>query len=112
VTDELFNNLVISPSVDSNPGIQDPEVDVPGEFGGKASALINVVTRAGSNALHGTAFEFHRDEAFDSPNYFQPAGQSVPPLRQDQFGGTVGGRCSTTDRSSSAASKVCGCSAR
>jgi hypothetical protein len=36
-------------------------------------------------------FDFHRDEAFDSPNYFQPAGQGPPPLRQAQFGGTLGG---------------------
>jgi hypothetical protein len=61
------------------------------EFGGKASALINVATRAGSNAFRGTLFEFRRDDVFDSPNYFRPPGQPVPPLRQDQFGGTLGG---------------------
>ena len=63
----------------------------PAEFGGKASALINVATRAGSNAFRGTAFEFHRNEAFDSRNYFQPASQPLPPLRQNQFGGALGG---------------------
>ena len=49
------------------------------------------MTRAGANAFRGSLFEFHRDDAFDSPNYFRPAGQPVPPLRQDQFGGTLGG---------------------
>ena len=44
------------------------------EFGGKASALINVVTRAGANAFRGSLFEFYRDDAFDSPNYFRPVG--------------------------------------
>ena len=48
-------------------------------------------TRAGSSAFRGSLFEFHRDDAFDSANYFQPAGQPLPPLRQDQFGGTLGG---------------------
>ena len=91
VTDELFNNLVINPSIDSIEEFKIQKSMYAAEFGGKASALINVATRAGSNAFHGSLFEFHRDDAFDSPNYFQPAGQPVPPLRQDQFGGTLGG---------------------
>jgi hypothetical protein len=61
------------------------------EFGGKASALINVVTRSGSNTVRGSLFGFGRDDALDAPNYFQPAGQEPPPLRQNQFGGTLGG---------------------
>jgi hypothetical protein len=91
VTDELFNNLVINPSVDSIDEFKIQKSMYPAEFGGKASALINVVTRAGSNAFRGGVFEFRRDEAFDARNYFQPASQSKPPLRQDQFGGTLGG---------------------
>jgi hypothetical protein len=91
VTDELFNNLVINPSVDSIEEFKIQKSMYPAEFGGKASALINVATRAGSNALRGTLFEFHRNEAFDSRNYFQPENQPLPPLRQNQFGGSVGG---------------------
>ncbi len=91
VTDELFNNLVINPSVDS---IQEFKIQTsmyPAEFGGKASALINVATKAGSNAFSGSLFEFHRNDAFDSPNYFHPANQPIPPLRQNQYGGSLGG---------------------
>ena len=91
VTDELFNNLVINPSVDSVEEFKIQKSMYAAEFGGKASALINVVTRAGANTVRGSVFEFHRDDAFDAPNYFQPAGQGPPPLRQDQFGGTLGG---------------------
>jgi hypothetical protein len=91
VTDELFNNLVINPSVDSIQEFKIQKSMYASEFGGKASALINVATRAGSNAFRGTLFEFRRDDVFDSPNYFRPPGQPVPPLRQDQFGGTLGG---------------------
>jgi len=36
-------------------------------------------------------FEFHRNEAFDAANYFHPANQPLPPLRQNQFGGSLGG---------------------
>jgi hypothetical protein len=91
VTDELFNNLVISPSVDAIEEFKIQKSMYAAEFGGKASALINVVTRSGSNALRGHLFEFRRDDALDSTNYFHPAGQPKPPLRQDQFGGTLGG---------------------
>src|SRR5262245_18561289 len=91
VTDELFNNLVINPSPDSVEEFRIQKSMYPAQFGGKASALINVITRAGSNTVRGSAFGFRRDEAFDAPNYFQPAGQGPPQLRQSQFGGTAGG---------------------
>ena len=90
VTDELFNNLVINPSVDSIQEFKIQKSMYAAEFGGKASALINVATRAGSNRWHGSLFEFRRDDAFDAANYFQPDGEP-PPLRQDQFGGALGG---------------------
>ena len=91
VTDELFNNLVLNPSVDSVQEFKIQKSMYPAEFGGKASALINVATRAGSNSFRGSLFEFHRNEAFDARNYFQPATDSLPPLRQNQFGAAVGG---------------------
>ena len=91
VTDELFNNLVINPSVDSIQEFKIQKSQYPAEFGGKASALINVATRAGTNALHGSLFEFARHDALDSHNYFDRRDQPVPPLRQHQFGGTAGG---------------------
>ncbi len=91
VTDELFNNLVINPSVDSIQEFRIQKSMYPAEFGGKASALINVATRAGSNSWRGSAFEFHRNEAFDSPNYFHPRDEPLPHLRQNQFGGALGG---------------------
>ena len=91
ITDELFNNLVINPSVDSIEEFKIQKSMYPAEFGGKASALINVATKAGSNRFRGSLFEFNRNDAFDSANYFHPAGQPIPPLRQNQFGGTLGG---------------------
>jgi hypothetical protein len=91
VTDELFNNLVINPSVDSIDEFRIQKTLYPAEFGGKASALINVATKAGTNAFHGSLFEFHRNDAFDATNYFHPEGQQNPPLRQNQFGGALGG---------------------
>ncbi len=91
VTDELFNNLVINPSVDSIQEFKIQKSQYPAEFGGKASALINVATRAGANSLRGSLFEFFRHDQFDAHNYFDPQDQPVPPLRQNQFGGAIGG---------------------
>jgi hypothetical protein len=91
VTDELFNNLVINPSVDSIQEFKIQKSQYAAEFGGKASALINVATRAGASTLRGSLFEFFRHDQFDAHNYFDPADQPVPPLRQNQFGGTIGG---------------------
>ncbi|MEQ1896426.1 MAG: TonB-dependent receptor [Vicinamibacterales bacterium] len=91
VTDELFNNLVINPSIDSVQEFKIQKSQYPAEFGGKASALINVATKAGANKFTGSLFEFFRDDAFDSTNYFLPKGQNNPPLRQNQFGGAFGG---------------------
>ena len=91
VTDELFNNLVINPSVDSIQEFKIQKSMYPPEFGGKASALINVATKSGGNQAHGSAFAFVRDERFDAHNYFDPRNEPVPPLDQGQFGGTFGG---------------------
>ncbi|MYK89299.1 MAG: carboxypeptidase regulatory-like domain-containing protein, partial [Acidobacteria bacterium] len=91
VTDELFNNLVINPSVDSIQEFKIQKSMYPPEFGGKASALINVATKSGYNAFSGSAFAFLRDERFDARNYFDPPDEPVPPLDQGQYGGTFGG---------------------
>ena len=78
VTDELFNNLVINPSVDSIQEFKIQKSMYPAEFGGKASALINVSTRAGANQFHGSLFEFHRNDALDAHNYFDVRSAPVP----------------------------------
>ncbi|MEQ1913377.1 MAG: hypothetical protein ABMA15_31480, partial [Vicinamibacterales bacterium] len=91
VTDEYFNNLVISPSVDAIQEFKISKTQYPAEFGGKASALINVVTKSGSNQFSGSAFEFGRNEKFDAHNFFDDRQKPVPPLRQNQFGVTLGG---------------------
>jgi hypothetical protein len=70
--------------------------DYAAEFGRAAGGVISAVTKSGTNALHGTVFEFLRDSKFDEPNFFDPidpaTGRQVnPPFRRNQFGGTAGG---------------------
>src|ERR1700724_1344581 len=84
VTDEYFNNLVVSPSIDAIQEVQIQKTMYPIEFGGKASALINVVTKSGGNRFSGSALEFARNERFDARNYFADRTKPNPPLRQNQ----------------------------
>ncbi len=59
------------------------------EYGKRAGAQVSVVTESGSNALHGSIFEFLRNSALDARNYF--AQGPNPPFKQNQFGGAGGG---------------------
>src|SRR5258705_6100508 len=63
----------------------------PAEFGGKASALVNVLTKSGGNTFHGSALEFARNNRFDAHNDFDDRSKPVPTLDQHQFGINVGG---------------------
>ena len=61
------------------------------EFGKSAGGIINAVTRSGANTMHGSLFEFRRDSALDSKNYFDPKDKLIPPFTRNQFGGVLGG---------------------
>ncbi|MBI2822952.1 MAG: carboxypeptidase regulatory-like domain-containing protein, partial [Acidobacteria bacterium] len=59
------------------------------EYGRFTGGVISAVTRSGTNELHGTVFEFHRNSALDARNFFDPGDN--PPFRRNQFGFTLGG---------------------
>jgi outer membrane receptor protein involved in Fe transport len=59
------------------------------EYGQTSGGIINAVTRSGTNALHGSAYEFLRNSALDARNYFD--GPTIPPFRRNQFGASAGG---------------------
>jgi len=61
----------------------------PAEYGERAGAQVAIVTQSGSNALHGSVFEFLRNSGLDARNFFDRS--FVPPFRRNQFGGALGG---------------------
>jgi Carboxypeptidase regulatory-like domain/TonB dependent receptor len=61
------------------------------DTGRTPGAQISIVTRSGGNSWHGTAFEYWRNEALDARNYFDATPLPKPPLRQNDFGGTLAG---------------------
>lgn len=63
----------------------------PAEFGGKGGAVVNIGIKSGTNSLHGTAYAFGRDSAWDARNYFNPPPQEQRPVSLQQFGATAGG---------------------
>jgi hypothetical protein len=61
------------------------------EFGRTPGAQISIVTKSGTNQFHGTAFDYLRNDFFDARNYFAATPLIKPPLRQNDFGGVLGG---------------------
>ena len=61
------------------------------EYGGVLGGVVNVVTKSGTNELHGTAWEYIRNTAFDAKNYFLPVGTPKAFYHQNQFGFSGGG---------------------
>jgi hypothetical protein len=66
--------------------------NVPAEYGNYAGGVINITTKTGSNAFHGSAYEYLRNKVLNANDYFaNRVGLDRPPLIQNQFGGTFSG---------------------
>src|SRR5205085_5859481 len=59
------------------------------EYGEASGGVVNVLFKSGANRLHGSGYEFYRNDVFDSRNFFDAAG--TPPLSRHQFGASLGG---------------------
>jgi hypothetical protein len=58
------------------------------EYGRTSGAVINAITKSGTNQVHGSGYFFDRDKVFDARNFFD--GPKIPPFRRTQFGGSIG----------------------
>src|SRR5579863_8815914 len=80
--------FVLKPPVDAIAEFRILTHNADAEFGRNTGSTTNIITRSGTNQYHGALWEFLRNDAMDSSDYFT---QSVQPLKQNQFGGTFGG---------------------
>ncbi|MBC7925947.1 MAG: carboxypeptidase regulatory-like domain-containing protein, partial [Bryobacteraceae bacterium] len=91
----IMNNLITTttfrPSVDA---IQETQIQTgtyPAQYGHYMGVQINVITKSGTNAVHGAVFHFLRNNILDARGYFENRSISQAPLRQNQFGYAVAG---------------------
>jgi hypothetical protein len=85
-------NPLYTPSVDAVEEFVVQESNFSAEYGFTGSTVLNMVIRSGTNQYHGSGYDFLRNQVMDANNFFSnAAGIGIPPLRLNDFGGTVGG---------------------
>ena len=86
-----FGSLIFEPPLGS---IQEFKVDnsaFGAEHGHVSGAIVNIVTRSGTDEFHGDVFEFFRNDALDARNFFEFTSPDPHPFKRNQFGGSLGG---------------------
>ncbi|MDQ6700918.1 MAG: TonB-dependent receptor [Acidobacteriota bacterium] len=98
VTATVSHNISTIPAVSAIPsveGIQEFKIQTnaySAEYGRSGGGLITLVTKSGTNDLHGSAYEFLRNSYFDANNFFQNRlGRKLTSFKRNQFGGSFGG---------------------
>lgn len=89
-----FSNQVAQPSPDSIAEFQVITANYSAEYGRVGGAIVNVAMRSGTNAFHGTGYDFFRNTDLNAIGYVfgqRPATFQKPTLQRNQFGGTIGG---------------------
>src|ERR1700691_5752538 len=86
---DLFANLpTVQPSPDSIEEFRVLTNTFDAEYGRNSGSVVNVVTKSGTNAIHGDVYEFLRNDVLNTKGYFD---STVPDYKQNQFGATLGG---------------------
>ena len=88
--ERFIGTIIVKPSIDAIAEVKVQTNMYTAEVGRTAGGVVNIITKSGSNELHGSAFEFNRSDKFDARNYFASTGPK-PKLDQNQFGGSIGG---------------------
>src|SRR5206468_2297857 len=91
LNDMVQNQITFQPSINT---VQEFKVDnstFGAEYGRNSGAIVNIATRSGTNQFSGEAFEFYRNDRFDSRNAFNTPPARKSPFNRNQFGGALGG---------------------
>jgi hypothetical protein len=88
--ERAIGTMVLRPSMDALAEFRVQTNLYTAELGRTAGGVVNLVTKSGTNDVHGSLFEFLRNENLDARNFFAPPGP-VPMDRQNQYGASIGG---------------------
>src|SRR5579864_5717340 len=86
--DQFVNLPTVQPTPDSIQEFRVLTNTFDAEYGRNSGSVVNVVTKSGTNVLHGDVYEFFRNKVLNARNYFE---STRPQFQQNQFGGTLGG---------------------
>ncbi|MBV8551057.1 MAG: carboxypeptidase regulatory-like domain-containing protein [Acidobacteriaceae bacterium] len=88
----LNNSYVANPNPDAIEEFRVLESNYSAEYGRNAGGIVSVVTKSGTNSLHGTAYDYIRNTDLNANDFFSnELGQPRNDLKRNQFGGTIGG---------------------
>ena len=87
----VFGGQALSPSVDSIQEFRVETNSMSAEYGKAGGGIITAVTKSGTNAFHGSGYEYNRNQNLDARNYFEDPAKRQNPYDYNEFGGSIGG---------------------
>ncbi len=92
LNDMSQNQITFQPSIDTTSSFKLDNSTYSAEYGRNSGAIVNVLTRSGTNQFHGNVFDYYRDQYFDGRNYFNRASNSAKStFRRQNYGADLSG---------------------
>jgi hypothetical protein len=87
----VFGGQAINPSIDSIQEFRIEANSMSAEYGKAGGGILVAVTKSGTNDLHGSGYEYNRNEVLNARNFFEDRSTPKDPFQQNEFGGSIGG---------------------
>src|SRR5256714_1935289 len=91
LNDMVQNQITFQPSINTGQEFKVDNSTFSAQYGRNSGAIVNIATRSGTNQFSGEAFEFYRNDRFDSRNAFNTPPARKSPFNRNQFGAALGG---------------------